>query len=316
MLATPLLKCYNEKYVIRSKIQEIRGIYMKRSWKNLIFGFAIFLFAILGARPVEAADTKKVSGMCMYDEAYEVLEIVNEKRTEQGLGKLTMDKDLLATAMLRAAEISVVFGHNRPNGETCFTANKKMYGENIAYGYASATKVMGIWMSSGGHRANIMNGEFNSIGIGCLQVDGVLYWVQCFGYCKADTVSQPANAKKTYSVSLTSGVNTKLVNPIGSKISDFTAVAGKNKLTLKWKKRAGVDGYQLQISTTKSFKTKRNFTIGKNTTKKVIKKYNGVKLKAKKRYYVRIRAFVKSTDEQGNTVKKYSNWNTINKKTK
>lgn len=281
-----------------------------------MLGFAICLFAILCARPVEAASTETVSGTCMYDEAYEVLKIVNQKRTNQGLGKLTMDKDLLAAAMLRAAELTVEYNHLRPNGERCFTACDKMYAENIAYGYGSAADVMSGWMGSGGHKTNIMTSEFNSIGVGCFQMNGVLYWVQCFGCCKADSVSQPANVKKTYKVSLTSGVETKLVNPVGSKVSGFTATAGKNKLTLKWKKKTSVDGYQLQISTTKSFSKKRSFTIGKNTTKKVIKKYNGVKLKSKKRYYVRIRAYVNSTDSEGNTVKKYSKWNRISKKTK
>ena len=40
------------------------------------------------------------------------------------------------------------------------------WGENVAYGYATADSVMQAWMQSAGHRANILNGSFAEIGIG------------------------------------------------------------------------------------------------------------------------------------------------------
>lgn len=286
---------------------------MKICKKRLILGCMICLFLALVTKPVEAASTKTVTGTCKYDAAYDVLRIVNQKRASSGLGKLTMDKDLLAAAMKRAVEISVVFDHTRPNGERCFTACNKMYGENVAYGFTSSSDVMQAWMGSSGHKANIMNGGYQSIGVGCIEINGVLYWVQCFGYCEADKATKPNDVKRTYKVSLTGGVDTKIVSPVDSRVSGFAATPGKNRLTLKWKKKSGVDGYQLQISTTKTFKVKGSYTIGKNATKKVVKKYKGAKLKSKKKYYVRIRAFVKSTDSQGNVTKKYSKWKTISK---
>lgn len=69
-------------------------------------------------------------------------------------------------------------------------------------------------------------------------------------------------------------------------------VKSKKKKTLfvQWKKLSGVTGYQIQVSTNKRFKKGvKKYTVGKaKTTKKTIKK-----LKRKKKYYVRIRAYKK-----------------------
>ena len=45
----------------------------------------------------------------------------------------------------------------------------------------NADKVMAAWMSSEGHRANILRAFYGSIGVACLQVNGVFCWVQLFG---------------------------------------------------------------------------------------------------------------------------------------
>ena len=83
-----------------------------------------------------------------YDYAYEVLNLVNQERSKAGLQALTMDKDLLDAAMLRAAEISVLFSHERPTGQECYTACSKMTGENIAMGQMDPSHVMNSWMNS------------------------------------------------------------------------------------------------------------------------------------------------------------------------
>jgi uncharacterized protein YkwD len=50
-------------------------------------------------------------------------------------------------------------------------------GENIALGQRDPESVMSSWMSSDGHRNNILSERSTEIGIG--YVDG--YWVQVFG---------------------------------------------------------------------------------------------------------------------------------------
>jgi uncharacterized protein YkwD len=57
-----------------------------------------------------------------------------------------------------------------------------MYGENIAMGQTSNEEVMNDWMHSVGHRRNILNGNFQLVGIGIAKNSaGEIYWVVDFG---------------------------------------------------------------------------------------------------------------------------------------
>ena len=124
-----------------------------------------------------------------YSEAFEVLDIMNQERTQRGLSSLTMDKELLDVAMNRAAELSVYFSHTRPSGEDCFSASDRMTAENIAAGYANANYVMQGWMESSMHQANILGSSHTTVGVGVVDVDGIYYWVQCFGDERGENVT-------------------------------------------------------------------------------------------------------------------------------
>lgn len=134
-----------------------------------------------------------------YDYANEVLKLINQERAKAGLSALKMDSSLLDSAMLRSAECSVYFSHTRPDLSDCFTANSKMSGENIAFNYSTPQAVVDGWMNSPGHKANILNSSFTSIGIGCVKV-GSLYWTQCFGRTAADGKTKTGTAVKSLSV--------------------------------------------------------------------------------------------------------------------
>ncbi len=62
---------------------------------------------------------------------------------------------------------------------------------------------------------------------------------------------------------------------------------GKKSLKLKWKKQSGITGYQIQYAQKKSFSGKKTVRIksSKTTSKNI------TKLKSKKKYYIRIRAY-------------------------
>ncbi|MBR1852154.1 MAG: CAP domain-containing protein [Lachnospiraceae bacterium] len=118
-----------------------------------------------------------------------IVELVNEARAQAGLQPVTLRQDLTAVAQLRAKETVTLFSHTRPNGSSCFTAlgeygvSYRGAGENIAYGQRSPEEVMEGWMNSSGHRANILNANFTSIGVGYYQsANGVKYWSQMFTY--------------------------------------------------------------------------------------------------------------------------------------
>ncbi len=55
-------------------------------------------------------------------------------------------------------------------------------GENIAGGYPTPAAVVAAWMSSPGHRANILDARFKEIGVGVATGGPYgIYWVQDFG---------------------------------------------------------------------------------------------------------------------------------------
>ena len=117
----------------------------------------------------------------------ELVDLVNAERAKEGLAPLTIDLKVQAAAMVRAKECEQRFSHTRPNGTSFSTALKEQggsyrsSGENIAWGQRSPKEVMKAWMNSSGHRANIMNPNFTTIGVGYYEnANGTDYWCQLF----------------------------------------------------------------------------------------------------------------------------------------
>ena len=119
--------------------------------------------------------------------AVEVLELVNIERENAGLEPLELDEDLVRLANIRAEEIVENFSHTRPNGTSCFTILEEVYyhtcGENIAAGSPTPERVVEQWMDSPGHRANILNANYQYLGVGYFYDENSMYkhyWVQLF----------------------------------------------------------------------------------------------------------------------------------------
>ena len=113
--------------------------------------------------------------------AQSVVNQVNRERAARGLSALRIDPALTAAAQIRAREIVEKFSHTRPDGTKWSTVSSIAYGENIAKGQRTVDRVMAAWMSSSGHRANILRASYGSIGVACVKSGGVYYWVQLFG---------------------------------------------------------------------------------------------------------------------------------------
>lgn len=119
----------------------------------------------------------------------QVVNLVNEERAKAGLSPLTVSSHVTAAASVRSREIEQSFSHTRPDGSSFSTAltqngvSFKGSGENIAYGQKTPQEVMNSWMNSAGHRANILNKNYTTIGVGYYQNSaGVGYWTQLFTY--------------------------------------------------------------------------------------------------------------------------------------
>lgn len=96
--------------------------------------------------------------------------------------------------------------------------------------------------------------------------------------------------------------------PKKTQISRIVSKGGR-KIVIVWKAKPGVSGYQIQCSLKKNFKKgTKTYTIkGKKKTSKTIKK-----LKAKKKYFIRVRSFTK-TKVNGKTKKVFSKWSKVKK---
>ena len=111
----------------------------------------------------------------------EVIRLVNEERERYGIAPLEADDTLCGYAQTRAEELSVKFSHTRPDGTKGLDIVKvasDTRAENIAQGMASPRAVVAAWMKSGGHRRNILNENFTSIGVG--YDESTDSWVQIF----------------------------------------------------------------------------------------------------------------------------------------
>jgi uncharacterized protein YkwD len=78
------------------------------------------------------------------------------------------------------------FDHESPEGETFADRVERAgfswtrIGENIATGQSTAAEVMDSWMSSPGHCSNILDPNFEFIGVGYYEESEQL-WTQTFG---------------------------------------------------------------------------------------------------------------------------------------
>ena len=118
--------------------------------------------------------------------AVQVAMLVNQIRAENGLSQLRLSETLFEMAQVRSEEISGYFSHERPDGRSGFSIYDD-YGvgywfvaENIAAGQTDPQSVIDTWLSSPGHRANMLSDRIGFIGVGYVNVDGVNYWVQEF----------------------------------------------------------------------------------------------------------------------------------------
>jgi uncharacterized protein YkwD len=119
----------------------------------------------------------------------EVLELVNEERAKVGCSAVAANSSLsdLAEKFSDAMAADGFFDHTDPSGASPWDRAAKLGitdlgGENIARGQADPAAVMDAWMNSPGHRANILNCDFKTLGVGVHYGSGGPWWTQDFGY--------------------------------------------------------------------------------------------------------------------------------------
>jgi uncharacterized protein YkwD len=116
----------------------------------------------------------------------EVLALVNTGRAAAGCAPVTADPGLAAVARAHSADMRDrdFFSHDNPDGLDPFqraaAAGLHARAENIAIGQPDAAAVMADWMSSSGHRDNILDCDLHTLGVGVAQGAGGPWWTQLF----------------------------------------------------------------------------------------------------------------------------------------
>ncbi|MCX5584170.1 CAP domain-containing protein [Streptomyces erythrochromogenes] len=118
-----------------------------------------------------------------------VVTLVNQERAQAGCGPVRANPPLAALAGAFSKDMAArgFFGHDDPEGNTPWDRAAKaglsgLGGENIARGQGDAESVMRAWMNSPGHKANILNCEFRTLGVGAHFAAGGPWWTQDFGF--------------------------------------------------------------------------------------------------------------------------------------
>jgi uncharacterized protein YkwD len=120
------------------------------------------------------------------DKARGLLDAMNEARRAEGLATLEWDASLEEVAYARAANLveNGYFDHYAPDGESAFSElsargiRYRLAGENLARNNYPETKTVAAafegLMNSPGHRANILEERFSSVGVAAVR-DGKMW---------------------------------------------------------------------------------------------------------------------------------------------
>lgn len=121
-----------------------------------------------------------------------IFNLINAERRHEGLRALAYNPQLDEMARIQAQNMARFqkMAHVLPQAKLPTLSDRARHvgypfgrlAENVALGYPDASSVVDGWMTSKGHRANILNSEVVETGIGIARSSaGGVYYCQVFG---------------------------------------------------------------------------------------------------------------------------------------
>jgi uncharacterized protein YkwD len=154
-----------------------------------------------------AAGQKSASATSYDSEELQFLQLINQYRAENGLGKLLLSDTLSESSERHSQDMGRYnfFAHNTaassyyPVGSTPWDRMRAegynyqtFWGENIAVGCESAERCFELWRNSPEHNEAMLNGNYHEIGIARVIVPGSRwYWTTDFGGAVDPTAHAP-----------------------------------------------------------------------------------------------------------------------------
>lgn len=138
--------------------------------------------------PAQSGDVGDYTTLSVSAQEYSAWNLLNEDRAANGLPALALDETLCAIARIKSCDMKTnrYFSHTSPTfGRAAdmlklFGYSFRGVGENIAH-HATVEKAEAAFMSSTGHKANILGSQWTRVGIGiCLDDHGYVYLTQIF----------------------------------------------------------------------------------------------------------------------------------------
>jgi uncharacterized protein YkwD len=138
----------------------------RRSW----LASAVTLVVVMGWSAVAVRDASAAG------EDLALLVLANQARAAQNVPPLIWNQDLAEAALVHSEDLAAHGGncdlHNSCNGEVWWKRVQRFYpgwvalGENVATSISNPQTLHDGWMSSPGHRANILNSSYTEFGAG------------------------------------------------------------------------------------------------------------------------------------------------------
>lgn len=136
------------------------------AWAIAFFIFALFALSALDSYLLRSGSLAAVISSVLAD-------LANGDRAVNELGTLAVNPVLVAVAQAKANDMAAkgYFAHTSPEGRDpwyWFAEGGYRFshaGENLAVDFSDSVAVEEAWMSSPGHRANLLDGRFTEVGI-------------------------------------------------------------------------------------------------------------------------------------------------------
>jgi uncharacterized protein YkwD len=133
---------------------------------------------------------------CDTAEKDEMITRINDARSAAGHGQLSEDTGLMGAAYVHSSDMACnnTVGHDVTEGGmeqrirglgAAYDTGLRAWAENVGgRDTADAEGMFNAWMASAGHQANILNGTYTELGVGCVYIDppsdDAYYWTALF----------------------------------------------------------------------------------------------------------------------------------------
>ena len=152
---------------------------------ELVTEIIVEITALISENPTN----REVEQTTAYVKNTDLINIINDYRSEMNLTELSVIYELCEIAEIRAEEASVLWSHTRPNCKRIDSLLNDtdikwtVVGENLAkYKNASVETVVDAWMASESHRKNLLNPKFKYCGFAEYN-DGEINYVSLILIC-------------------------------------------------------------------------------------------------------------------------------------